>query len=365
MYRKIIAPVIACLLIVLLGWLVFRVIKPFLPAIGWALAITVMTFPMYKRLRHALWERSNIAALLMVVVVILVMVIPAITLVVSLSRQAAEFYLYIENLITHGNFLQMAKIKLGMYYSKPFLGGLAGWLIEHISALDQSGGTFPEDFKSVVGSITGMLSSIISNAFHFVINLVLTLFVLFVFYTKGESLLEEMISIAPLPANRARELASRCGSVIQSVFKSVVLTALVEGILGGLGFWVAGLPSPLLFGALIGVSTLVPYIGTALVWFPGVLYLILIGNTWHGIGLFIWCSIVVSNGDHLLRPLLSGTDDVLSTIPMLVGVVGGAFAFGFSGLILGPLTLVTSLFLLEEYHYEITEPQTTLPPAAP
>lgn len=365
MYRKIIAPVVACLLLILLGWLVFRVIRPFLPAIGWALAITVMTFNLYEWLRLRLGGRSNTAAFLMIIAVFLIMVVPAVTLTVSLSKQAAEFYEYIENLVAQGNHLQMVKIKLGLYQEKPFVGGFASWLLEHLSALDQTGGTFPEDLKSVVGSITGMLSSIISNAFYFVLNLVMTLFALFVFYIKGESLLEELVSIVPLPTNRARELATRYSSVIRSVFKSVVLTALIEGILGGLGFWVTGLPSPLLFGALIAITTLVPYIGTALVWLPGSLYLILIGDTWYGIGLIIWCSVLVSNCDHILRPLLSGADDVLSTIPMLVGVVGGVFAFGLSGLILGPLTLATSLFILEEYHHEITEPEVPLPPAAP
>jgi len=365
MYRKIISPAIACILIVLLGWLVFRVMRPFLPAIGWALAITVMTFSIYERLRFGLRGRSNIAALLMIVAVILIMVVPAVTLTISLSRQAAEFYLYIENLIAHGNHLQATKIKLGLYQEKPFVGGLAGWLLEHLSALDYPGGTFPDDLKSVIGSITGMLSSVVSNAFHFLMNLVLTLFALFVFYTKGESMLEELISIAPLPPSRAKELVARCSSVIRSVFKSVVLTALLQGVLGGLGFWVTGLPSPLLFGALIAIATLVPYIGTALVWLPGSLYLILIGDTWYGIGLLLWCAIVVSNSDHILRPLLSSAEDVLSAIPMLVGVVGGVLAFGLSGLILGPLTLATSLFLLEEYHHELTEPRAPLPPAAP
>jgi len=365
MYRKIIAPVIACLLIVLLGWLVFRVMKPFLPAIGWALAITVMTFPVYKQLRRVLRERSNIAALLMIIGVILILVVPSVMLVVALSRQAAEFYLYIEDLIAHGNHLQMAKIKLGVYQDKPFVGGLIDWFMEHLAALDNPGGTFPDDLKSVIGSITGMLSSIISNAFYFVLNLTLTLFALFVFYIKGESILDELILIAPLPASRARELIARCNSVIRAVFKSVVLTALLEGILGGFGFWVTGLPSPLLFGTLIAIATLVPYVGTALVWLPGCLYLLLTGDTGYGIGLLLWCSIVVSNTDHILRPLLSDADDVLSTIPMLVGVVGGVLAFGLSGLILGPLTLATSLFLLKEYHHEISEPNDPLPPAAP
>ena len=364
MYRKIFAPIMACLLLALLGWLAFRVIKPFLPAIGWALAITVITFRIYKRLCNRLRGRSNTAAFLMIVAVILIVVIPAVTLTTALSRQAAEFYQYVEDLIAHGNHLQAAKAKLELYHEKPIIGALAHWILEHLAALDDPNATFPEDLKTVVGSVTGMLSSIISNAFYFVLNLLLTLFALFAFYTKGEPLLEELISVAPLPESQARKLAAYYASVIRSVFKSVVLTALLTGTFGGLGFWAVGLPAPLLFGALIAITTLIPCVGTAFIWLPGGLYLILIGETGHGIGLLLWCSILVSNADHILRPLFSSENDALSTIPMLVGVVGGMFAFGFAGLILGPMILATALFLLEEYRQEIMESQEH-PPAAP
>ena len=362
MYRKVIAPIIACLLLALLGWLMYRVLEPFLPAMGWALVITVMTFNLYEWLRKKLGGRANIAAILMIIAVTLILVAPAVALAAALSKQAADFYQYIENLISNGNHLQMAKIKLGMYNNKPFVGSLADWVLQHLSAIDEPGATFPEDLKTIIGGVTGLLSSFISNAFHFVVNLVLTLFALFVFYTKGKTLVEEMTSIAPLHASRVRVLLDRYCLVIRVVFMTVVFTALLEGVLGGLGFWVAGLPSPILFGSLIAVFSLAPYLGAA-IWIPGSLYLILTGNTVAGVGLLLWCGVVVANSDHLLRPLLLSADDVLSTIQMLVAVIGGVIAFGLSGLILGPLTLVTALFLLEEYHHEITESQA--PPPEP
>lgn len=120
---------------------------------------------------------------------------------------------------------------------------------------------------------------------------------------------------------------------------------------------------PLLFGALMAAASMVPYVGTAAVWLPGGLYLIFTGQPGYGIGLILWGGIVVGTIDNVLRPLLSGPDAGISAPLMLVGIVGGLFAFGLSGLVLGPLVLATMLFLLEEYHREVPEPETAPPPA--
>jgi predicted PurR-regulated permease PerM len=356
-YKKLIPPIIACLFLALLGWLLFRVMSPLLPATGWALVISVLTFGMYQKLRDKLGGRSNTAASLMIIAVTLILVIPSVMLAVSLSKQATEFYQFMENLISTGNHLDSFKTKLEMLHEKPVIGDIADWILEHLSALNEPGAKFPQELKTMIGGLTRLLSSFISNAFRFLLNLLLALFALFVFYTKGEKLLKELVSIAPLPPDRTQALMERCCAVINLVFKSVVLTALAGGLLGGLGLWVTGLPSPVLFGSLTAISTIIPYIGTAFIWIPACLYLFLVGDVGYAVGLLLWFNIVVSNIDNVMRPLLFSGDDVLPVIPMLVGVLGGMMAFGLSGLFIGPISLVIFLFVLEEHHREKIEPK--------
>ena len=165
-----------------------------------------------------------------------------------------------------------------------------------------------------------------------------------IFYVKGESLLGEVAALVPLPRMRTRELFSRLGVVTKAVAKGVGLTCLAQGALGGVGFWVAGLPSPLLFGTVMAFSGLIPVVGTAIVWVPGVLYLFFTGQTAWGVGLSIWCALVVGNIDNVLRPLLIGGNAGMPLPLLLVGILGGLFAYGLMGLIIGPLILTVLLF---------------------
>jgi predicted PurR-regulated permease PerM len=174
-----------------------------------------------------------------------------------------------------------------------------------------------------------------------------------------------MVALVPLPRERSRELLSRLGEVTKAVVKGIGLTCLAQGALGGLGFWVAGLPSPLLFGVVMAFAALIPVVGTAIVWLPGVLYLFFTGQTTWAVGLLLWCGLVVGNADNVLRPLLIGGNAGMPLPLLLVGILGGLFAYGLMGLILGPLILTVLLFVLEEYHREFPDAEESLPPADP
>jgi predicted PurR-regulated permease PerM len=143
------------------------------------------------------------------------------------------------------------------------------------------------------------------------------------------------------------------------------LTCIAQGVLGGLGFLVAGLPSPLLFGTVMAFSGLIPLVGTAIVWIPGVLYLFFTGQTAWGVGLLLWSVLVVGNADNVLRPLLIGGKAGMPLPLLIVGILGGLFAYGLMGLIIGPLILTVLLFVLEESRNAVPDLEEPLPPAAP
>lgn len=350
MYERVIAPAVACALLVLLAWLVYTVASPFLVAIGWAATLTVVTFPVYDRLRRKLGGRTGLAATLMVLAIVLVLVVPTIGLMGALSRQAAEVYPKLEELASQDNPLQPIQEKLDAYKDDPILGPLAAWVRPQLTAAaGDIRTTVPEGVKKVIGAVTGMVTAALSNVFSFLLNLFLTLAALGIFYTRGEILLEEVTSLLPLPAERSRELMTRLGVVTKAVVKGVGLTCIAQGILGGLGFWVTGLPSPLLFGTVMAFASLIPVVGTALVWLPGALYLLFTGKTAGGIGLILWGALAVGNIDNVLRPLLIGGNIGIPMPLLIVGILGGLFSYGLTGLVLGPLVLTVLLFVLEEH----------------
>lgn len=363
MYQRVIAPAVAVALLALLGWMAYEVVRPFLVAIGWGAAITVVTFPAYAWLRRKLGGRSGVAAALMVLGIVVLLVAPTVTLMTSLSRQAAELYPKLEQLASRENPLLAVRDRLESYKEHPVLGGAAGRIGSFLSSSGDVRSTLSDFLKKAIGGVTGMVTAALSNVLAFLLNLLLTLAALGIFYTRGEALLEEATSLLPLREERGRELMSRLGTVTRAVVKGVGLTCIAQGALGGLGWWVAGLPSPLLFGTVMAFGSLVPVVGTMIVWLPGALYLLFTGKTAAGIGLILWGALAVGNIDNVLRPLLVGGNIGIPMPLLIVGILGGLVAFGLSGLVLGPLSIAALLFVLEEYHLQDAAEGAPPPPA--
>lgn len=366
MYRRVISPLIACALLAFLAYLVYQLARPFLAAVGFGIVLTVITFPLYRRLRQRLGGREGLAATLMVLLILLLLVIPVVGLIGALGQQATDVYGWLEKEMGQGNPAQRILDKLDAYRGRPILGRLVEHVRPQLEAFAADAKqTVPLAVKKVIGGVTGMLTSIIANALSFLLNLILALAAMGIFYVRGESLLNELTELVPLPRERKKELVVRLGDVTRAVVKGVGLTCLAQGTLGGLGFWVTGLPSPLLFGVVMTFTALIPVIGTAIVCLPGVLYLFLTGQTAYGVGLLLWSVLVVGNADNVLRPLLIGGKAGMPLPLLIVGILGGLFSYGLMGLIIGPLVLTVLLFVLEEYHRTIADAEEPLPPAAP
>jgi len=366
MYRRVIGPLIACTLLAFLAYLVYQLAQPFLAAIGVGVVLTVVTSPLYERLRRKLGGRDGAAAALMVLLVLLLLVAPAVGLIGALGQQATDVFRGLEKAASRDNPVQPLLEKLDAYRGRPLLGPVVEWVHPQLKAFAADAKrTVPEAMKKIIGTVTGMLTSLLANVLTFLFNLILALAAMGIFYARGESLLVEVTALVPLPRGRTRELLARLGQVTKAVVKGVGLTCLAQGALGGLGFWTAGVPSPLLFGVVMAFTALIPVVGTAIVWLPGVLYLFLTDQTTWGVGLLLWCALVVGNIDNVLRPLLIGDKAGMPLPLLIVGILGGLFAYGLMGLIIGPLILTVLLFVLEEYHREVPDEEELLPPAAP
>jgi predicted PurR-regulated permease PerM len=166
---------------------------------------------------------------------------------------------------------------------------------------------------------------------------------MFFFLVDGPGLLRQILSYIPLGSAQEDQLLERFISVTRATIKGSLLIGVIQGLLARLAFWAAGVPAAAFWGTVMVVLSIIPAVGSALVWIPAVAYLFIAGQTAAGLGLLAWCVVVVSSVDNFLRPLLVGRDARMSDLMILLSTMGGIVLFGALGFIVGPI--IAALFV--------------------
>ena len=165
----------------------------------------------------------------------------------------------------------------------------------------------------------------------------------------GERIVAFLQEVFPLPPSESAVFFQRIKQVLQAVVYGVLVTALAQGAAGGLGWWIAGLPAPVFFGALMVFFALIPFLGTAFVWIPGALYLFFAAETTQAVVLLAWGALIVGTVGRVLKPIFISGGGKIDFFIVFVGVIGGLAAWGILGLFIGPLVVTLFVFLLGNY----------------
>jgi predicted PurR-regulated permease PerM len=197
--------------------------------------------------------------------------------------------------------------------------------------------------KAAGGFLVGGVSSFTAGTAAFLLDLFVMLYAMFYFFRDGRRLVEKIFYYTPLAHEDEVRLLDRLTAVTRATIKGTLVIGIIQGALAGLGFWVAGIGGAAFWGTVMAVLSIIPGIGSALVWVPGVIYLFLVGKTMAALLLLAWCALVVGTIDNVLRPALVGGDAKIPDLLILVGTLGGLFLFGPIGFIVGPI--VCGLFL--------------------
>lgn len=337
---------------VLFLYLLYAILSPFLALMIWAGAIGSVTYPLYQRLLQRFQGRDITCAALMTCVVTLALVLPLVGLVIALSHEAALAYQYLERLTNGSNGLTMQHL-----LQHPALAPWLQRLQPLIGPLDQElDAMLLPAVKQGLAVLLNYSTGVVKNLFGFMLKTVLLVITLFFLYKDGAYLMQRCWQLLAFSEQLQNRIADTVGRVLRAVMYGVILTCIVQGTLGGIGFWAAGLPSPLLFGTLMALCAPIPFVGTALIWLPGGIYLLTQGQTAAGIALITWGALVVSSIDNILRPLFISTNAKLPILLIVFGVLGGFLAFGLSGVVAGPLVLALLLVLLDAYHADAMLP---------
>ena len=336
----------------LIFFLLYTILSPLLGVMIWAGAICVISYPTYEKLLLRCKGRQITAAVILTAAVVLAVILPLVGLVFSLSHEAALAYQYLENASGSGYSLD-----LGNLLKHP---AVVPWL-ERIKPLTRS---LNLDFdamllpavKKGLATLLNYSTGIVRNFVGLIFKLVLMVIMLFFCYKDGARFLEGFWQGIAVGERLRTKIVETISRVLGAVMYGIVLTCLVQGALGGLGFWVAGLPSPLLFGSLMAICALIPVVGTALVWLPGAIYLLMHGQTMSALLLTAWCIVAVSSIDNVIRPLFISGIARLHMLVMILGVLGGLLAFGITGVVAGPLILAFALVFFDQSSKEPLHP---------
>lgn len=328
-------------LITLLVMGCFLILRPFFSAILWAIILSFSTWPIYLRLERLVVGRKALASGLMVLIIAMILILPLIVLGASFADNISALLEMAQQLLKHGLPEPPSWVK-----QLPMLGSAlhAKW--------QAMAGSSVQLTKVLTQYLLPLRSWALQTAAHLgegIFYLSLSVFIAFFFYRDGKLLSEKSIALfTRMGGHEAANLLHIAGDTIKSVVYGILGTALAQGFLAGLGFWVAGVPSPLLLGVLTCFLSLVP-IGPPLVWIPATLWLFQQGATGWAIFLAAWGVGVVSAIDNVLKPYFISKGSNLPFVLIFLGVFGGVLAFGLVGIFLGPTLIAIAYTLFQKW----------------
>lgn len=207
--------------------------------------------------------------------------------------------------------------------------------------------TIMQKAGQAVGAISKFLVDGLSNAtlgtVHFVFMAFVMLYSMFFFFLDGDKFMKKILYYLPLDSNDENRILEKFTSVTRATLKGTFIIGFLQGGLAGLAFFVVGIPNAVFWGAIMAVLSIIPSVGSALVWIPAAIILIANGQVTAGVGLIIFCGVLVGSLDNLLRPILVGKDTKLHELMIFLSTLGGIFMFGVVGLFIGPI--IASLFV--------------------
>jgi len=325
----------------------FMLLWPFLSSMAWAGVIALAMYPLYRWfLRHSR-GRENLAAALATTTVMLIIVVPLVVVAILFISQATQVLVTLQKLTAEGHIPGREEILQNPYVVH---------LIQKYPSLAEL------DFTPILLGAMNTVSSIVVGASKvLVLNVLTGLFklflmvaILFFAFRDGHKIAVAFWDIVPFKESDKVILEGTVRRVVHAVLYGVVLTFIIQGILGGIGFAIVGIPSPVFFGAVMIICAFIPVVGTAIVWVPACLWLLVEGYPGKALILALWGVCIISSIDNFVRPYFISTRSNIPLLVILLGVLGGLASMGFLGIIVGPLLFTVSLELFRVYREEIS-----------
>lgn len=320
-------------LLLVVSVVILFIFLPFLEVLVLSTIFSVVLTPLHRKITKILKGREGTSALIVVLIFAVLVMVPFIFLTMQVLGESRDIYVQLTS-ASDIDYIQKVTTVIEQPIQRFFpdfsvdIGGFASlaadWITAHLSAI----------LSSVLSIVTGIILIFIS---------------LFFFLRDGGKFKEILIGLSPLNDKYDEQIFTKVKQTITSTTIGVLLIAVVQGVLAGLGMWIFGVPNFTLWGSVSAVASLVPGLGTAIIFIPAVAYMLIIGNTAYAVGLILWGGIIVGTIDNFLTPYLYSRGVEIHQLLMLFAVLGGLVVFGPIGFIFGPIVLALFFALIDIY----------------
>jgi predicted PurR-regulated permease PerM len=335
-------PLLLALLLVGMAALCGVILEPFIAPIVWAAILAYASWPLFLRLRRLLHGYRTLAALLMTLLLGGAVIVPVLSILVLVQGELISAYQFITRTLAQG-----PQAVPGFLTRVPWVG-------DRIRETMQGYASDPSELtQQLSGWLLGwssQLGHIMGEVGRNVVELSLTLLTLFFFYRDGETIASQADTVVEgFFGNRLDPYVITAGKMTRAVVYGLLITAITQGVLAGIGYWVFGVTAPVLLGALTGFLSIVPLVGTAIVWVPVGIYLMSTGLLLKGVLMLVWGAVLVYPADNVLRPILISNATRVPFVIVMFGALGGLEAFGLVGLLAGPVVLAIAMAIWREW----------------
>lgn len=303
------------------------IVWPYFGAILWGVIAATLFLPVHRRLTRMMRGHAGLAAITTVILTVLLVILPLILVASSLAVEATALY----------NGIQSGQMEFG-HYLRSIVDAAPNWLKDLLDTFELT------NLDAVRDGLSRFLQALVARAlvigqstFEFFVSLGVMLYLLFFLLRDGSGLTKKIKKAIPLREAQRDALLERFTIVAQAIIRGSLLIAALQGALGGLIFWVLGIHAPVLWAVLMAFLSLLPAVGSSIVWFPVAIHLLLSGSIWEGLVLILFGVLVISLVDNLLRPFLIGKSTSIPDYVVLISTLGGISVFGLNGFVIGPM----------------------------
>jgi predicted PurR-regulated permease PerM len=313
-------------------------------------AVVVLTFyPLTERVVKALRGSRTLGSLAMSLGVMLLVLVPTILLLGLLVEEATTAYDRVQQLIEEGGTGPLEA-------SESWLAGTWQGMTERVPALSgvDVSNIGLQASRRVSRWVATEAAALAENLLTSALSAVMMLVALFFFFRDGDRIAGLLRDLIPMQPAQKDRILRRVYDTVTAVVQSTMLIAVIQGIVGGLGYFLIGrLSMSVLLGFLTGVASLIPVVGSALIWVPTAIYVLVTGEIWRGVALVLWGAIAIGSVDNFVRPLVIGGRVEMPTLLLLFVLLGGLQVYGFLGIFVAPVVVAVLLAFVEIYreHY--------------
>ncbi len=332
---RLLALLVAAAIAFYLCWLM---LQPFVEVLLWASVLVVVFYPVHKRLT-ARTKSPGLSAALSSLLVIATILVPLTLVTWAVVNEIANVAQTVQD-----------NVSSLLDPNSPSTGRALKWLGKYVN-LDQlrSQQYMVERLKSLSGQIAGRTLGVVGGLVGAIVEIFFVIFTMYYLFRDGEWITDWLRDVLPLEKAQSHEIFARMRDVISASVYGVVVIATVQGALGGLMFWILGLPSALVWGVVMIFMSMIPVLGSFVVWVPAAIFLAATGHWGKAAILTAWGALVIGTIDNILRPKLVGGKTKLHELLIFFSVLGGLQVFGVLGLVVGPVIVAVTLALMDVF----------------